>query len=290
MQYLLWVVLTSFLRRTPPAVAYAFASFCGRLAFACMPRLRQTTLGNYRRVLPGASPGLRRTVARQSVENYCQYLVDFARMTGRAEQLEYRAGDAFERLRCITRQRGAVIVPMHFGNWDAGAAAAIREGFPLTVVGDLFGDPRLDRAVFGARERLGLRVLPSNQLGPSLLRPLRERGLVALLLDKPSPGTGVRVPFFGECVEVPGGPARIALATGAAIVPVAFPRVARGHRAIRVLADFSIETTPTGDREADIRRITAAVMAAHERFIRAYPEQWYMFREMWPVGAHEGSR
>jgi KDO2-lipid IV(A) lauroyltransferase len=171
---------------------------------------------------------------------------------------------------------------MHFGNWDAGAAAAVREGLDVTVVADTFGDPRLDREVFGARERLGLKLVSAERLTPSALRCLKRGGLLALLLDKPSPGSGVSVPFFGSCVEVPAGPARIALKSGAAIVPVAFPRTTAGKPLVSALADFNIDATPTGDFETDVHRITAEVMAVHERFIREYPEQWYMFREMWP--------
>jgi KDO2-lipid IV(A) lauroyltransferase len=213
--------------------------------------------------------------------------VDFARLPGNPPgQLAVlcEPGDAFHRLRCLAAGRGAIIVPMHFGNWDTGAAAATAAGFDLTVVGDRFGDRRLDDAVFGARERLGMKVVPSDRLGPAMLRTLRRGGLLALLIDRPTPGSGISVPFFGEPVDVPSGPARLALRTGAAIVPVAFPRLQRNGPRVGVIAGFDIDTCPSGDSpdHDDVHRITAALMAAHESYIRRYPEQWYMFREMWP--------
>jgi len=34
--------------------------------------------------------------------------------------------------------------------------------------------------------------------------------------------------------------------------------------------------------EADVRHLTRRILEAHERFIRAHPDQWFMFRPMWP--------
>ena len=101
------------------------------------------------------------------------------------------------------------------------------------------------------------------------------------MIDRAVPGEGVQVTFFGETVEVPAGPARLALRTGAAVVPAAFARVHPNRHDVKVLCDFSIRTQPTGNRECDVRALTQSIMDAHERFIRQYPDQWYMFRPMW---------
>jgi KDO2-lipid IV(A) lauroyltransferase len=172
---------------------------------------------------------------------------------------------------------------MHFGNWDLGAAAASVRGYPLTVVAETFKDPRLDAMVVGARSRLGMRVLKMEKTAPSLVRSLHRNGLLALLIDRPTPGDGVKVHFFGEEVEVPSGPARLALRTGAAVVPVAFARTKARHPDVVTLTDFTVCAEPTGNESQDVHSLTQQIMSAHERFIRTYPEQWYMFREMWPA-------
>ena len=287
MQYHAWRLATFVLGRLPLTLAYRFAAAAGWLAFALWPRGRRATIRNFRHVLPGAPEADVRRVARASLQNYCRYLVDFIRFQpgpdGGQRALGVEAGPALEALaRVRSEGRGVIIAPMHFGNWDAGASAAAIAGHPLTVVVDTFADARLNALVVGARERLGLKVVAVEKAGPSLVRALRKAEVVALLIDKPTPGQGVTVSFFGAPVEVPRGPAHLALRTGAALVPCAAPRLQRGKFAFEVLADFSIDTTPTGDHEADVRRLTQALMSAHERYIRCYPDQWYMFREMWP--------
>ena len=69
------------------------------------------------------------------------------------------------------------------------------------------------------------------------------------------------------------------------MVPTAFARVTPGRADVKALCDFDIETVATGDDARDIQALTQRIMDSHERFIRAYPEQWYMFRPMWQAGS-----
>ena len=283
MEYRAWRALVFLAAQIPATVLYHLADAAGAAAYYAWPGGRRRIRRNFARVLPGGG-SLART-SRRSLQNYCRYLVDFARLgalppSGIAALCD--GDESFAQLdAALSRGRGAVIVSMHFGNWDLGAAAAAARGHALAAVGEHFGDARVTREVFAARERLGITILPLERPGPSLFRTLTNNGLLALLIDRTAPGSGVKVQFFGAEVEVPAGPARLALRTGAALVPVAFPRVRRGAPDVRLLADFTIDTTPGRDRAADIARLTQAVMTAQEAFIRRYPEQWYKFGDMW---------
>lgn len=241
---------------------------------------------NYARVLGTTDAGTIRRMSRRSLINYCRYLADFVRFPSlrREEIVDLVTGrESFNALdAALARGKGAIIVCMHFGNWDIGAGAAAARGYPLTVVAETFSDARLDRMILDSRERLGMKVIKMERAGPSMLRVLKQNGLLALLIDRPVPGQGVKVKFFGDEVEVPAGPARLALRSGAAVVPAAFARVKPDGVAVETLTDFSVGWTPSGDEEEDVRSITQAIMTAHEAFIRRYPEQWYMFRELWP--------
>lgn len=285
-QYRLWQFVTAVVGRMPARAAYGVAVAIGTGWFYCWPRGRTAMIGNYGRVLNDAAPGEIRKVARASLINYCRYLADFMRFPSTSSDVlraSVAGREAFHALdRALERGKGAVVVCMHFGNWDLGAGATAARGYPITVVAETFADQRLDAMVVGARERLGMEVVKLERAGPSMIRALKRNGLLALLIDRPVPGEGVKVDFFGEQVEVPAGPARLALRTGAKIVPAAFVRLHPNRRHVRTLADFSIDIVPSGDSEADVRKLTQAIMKVHEGFIRRYPDQWYMFREMWP--------
>ena len=248
-------------------------------------------LRNYERVLPGAPAGERRRVARRSLANYGRYTMEFAGAGGLSPQERLAVGvetPGFEGLdRALARGRGALVAPVHFGNWDLGAAIAAARGYALTVVGETFGNAQLDALIVAGREELGVRLVKMERAGPSLVRALRQNEMVAILIDRPLTEGGVRVRFFGEEVEVPAGPARLALRTGAAVGAVAFPR--RGPGRIDVLSNFDLGFTPSGDTARDVQALTQAIMHAHEDFIRQYPDQWYMFREFWEPRAADDS-
>lgn len=284
-QYGAWRTVSAVVGLMPAGAAYALATGIGSAGYYCWPRARRAMHANYARVLPNAPEHERRRVARRSLVNYCKYLVDFIRfprltpadITGAVDgEQEF---DSLDRL--LTYGKGAVVVCMHFGNWDLGAGATAARGYPVTVVVETFADHRLDAMVAGSRERLGMRLVKMEKAGPSLLRALKGNELLALLIDRSVPGDGVRVTFFGETVEVPAGPARLALRTGAAVVPAAFARTRPDRHEVKVLCEFGIRPQQTGDRQCDVRLLTQAIMDAHERFIRQYPDQWYMFRPMW---------
>ena len=67
---------------------------------------------------------------------------------------------------------------------------------------------------------LGMRVIP---LGPSagtdVLAALRANEVVCLLCDRDLTGDGIEVEFFGERTTLPGGPALLALRSGAPLLP-----------------------------------------------------------------------
>lgn len=295
LMYYAWRVVAAIVWRLPLRVSYSIAAFAGSAAFVGWRRGRRATLRNYHRMFPQLSPKEVRRLARMSLVNYCKYLVDFVRFP-RENRDSLRAAvvgdESYARLeKSIEECGGAIVVCMHFGNWDLGAGATAARGYPVTVIAETFADARLDRMVVGARQKLGMRVVKLDRVAPSILRTLKQKGVLALLLDRPVPGDGVRVEFFGRSVEVPAGPARLALRSGAAVIPAAFARKHPWKADVTALTDFSIVPMRTGDHEADVVLLTQSIMTAHERFIRAYPDQWYMFRDMWPgnVDAGEGA-
>jgi lauroyl/myristoyl acyltransferase len=290
----LWQVITAVVKRLPRRAAYGVAWVAGMLGYYFWPSARRAMHQNFERVLADAHPREIRRVARSSVVNYCKYLADFMRFPALHPEFiveSVRGSESFQQLDgALAEGRGALMVCMHVGNWDMAAGAAAARGYPVTVIAESFEDPRLDSLVVGARRRLGMNVVKLERLTPSLYRSLRNNGVLALLIDRPACRDGVRVQFFGQELEVPAGAARLALRTGAKLVPAAFVRTRPFAPEITVLTDFSIEPPAEGDEGAKVAALMQAVMNAHERFIRQHPDQWYMFRELWPQMPANASR
>ena len=116
--------------------------------------------------------------------------------------------------------------------------------------------------------------------GDTLVKTLRNGGLVGLLCDRDLVGNGIEVEFFGEMTTFPPGPATLALRTGATLITAAvFSGPGINHHAI---ISGPIDTTRSGSLRADVARITQEIARHFEDYIRRAPEQWHMFQPNWP--------
>ena len=106
-------------------------------------------------------------------------------------------------------------------------------------------------------------------MSTKVLRALRDNRIVCLLSDRDLTGDGVEVEFFGERTTLPGGPATLALRTGAALLPVAvYFAPGQQHDAV-VLPPISLERS--GRLRDDIARVTQELATAFEDLIRNAP-------------------
>jgi KDO2-lipid IV(A) lauroyltransferase len=109
---------------------------------------------------------------------------------------------------------------------------------------------------------------------------LRDNRIVCLLSDRDIEGDGVGVEFFGERTTLPGGPATLALRTGATLLPAAvYFRPGLDHLGV---VRPAIEVERVGRLREDITRITQALAHELEQLIRVAPEQWHLLQPNWP--------
>jgi len=107
----------------------------------------------------------------------------------------------------------------------------------------------------------------------SLVRAL-ERGHVGMqVADQHQRLRGVWVPFFGQLASTERSAAVLSLRHGYPIVVGCSVRVGGGFRfKCEMLPPFTV--TPTGDHEADIKRVATEVNRRFEQLILAHPEQY----------------
>jgi KDO2-lipid IV(A) lauroyltransferase len=87
------------------------------------------------------------------------------------------------------------------------------------------------------------------------------------------------VEFFGERTTLPGGPATLALRSGAPILPIAV-YFEGDHR--HAVVKPPLDTTRQGSLRDDVQRLTQDVARALEELIRVAPEQWHLLQPNWP--------
>jgi len=272
-------------RPLPPGVGYFFARIIADICYLFFSGKRRALKAAMARVLETDDERTISLAARSSFRNFGKYVVDFIHFLDATPQEVRRRivfDDELDRIKAImAEKKGVIFITLHFGNWDMGAAGLSAYGFPVNVVAETFPHPAMNSLVQGSRRHLGMKVTPMEKVGPSVIRALRRGEMLCLLIDVPEPGGTVRVDFFGAPTEVPVGPARIALRSGARPMPAILLRVKGKEEMIRPVVDFDLAPERSGDEEEDAQRLTQAIMSSLERLIRIDPNQWFIFHDMW---------
>jgi KDO2-lipid IV(A) lauroyltransferase len=181
----------------------------------------------------------------------------------------------------LARGQGVITALSHSGNWDHAGAWIAGTGQPFTTVAERLRPERLYERFVAYRESLGMEVLPLTggaDTFAALARTLKAGGLICLLADRDLSRTGVDVSFFGEPARMPGGPAALALMTGAVLLPT---HVTYDGPDLRIQFGPVIEAPAAGTRAEKIALMTQQMADAFERCIAAHPEDWHMLARLW---------
>ena len=273
-------------RWLPVWLTYGISDVFAPVIFALWRTKRAYALHNLARVL-GRSVDDREVhlLAVRAFVNYGKYLIDMMRLEGiPAHELERRVKiigwEHFEHAR--DSSTGLIFVGGHIGNSDLAAAVLAGKGYPVNVITEPLTPPRWDEMVRAAREAAGMKVIPLGSNAIRFIRVLRANEILAFLIDRPVDEEGVEITFFGRKTWVPAGAAALALRSGASLLGAYIVR--SGHSYV---ADISPAISPliTGDPRRDLETFTQSIFDWLERVIRQHPDQWFMFRPMWPAEA-----
>jgi len=165
---------------------------------------------------------------------------------------------------------------LHFANRPPEGKQPIH----VVLVPDIF--PGVERERQRLHARAGVTEIPiDNTPIPTLavMRALEKNGIVAMQGDRDFNNTGVSVPFFAKDAWFPRGPFRVAMATGAEVLPAFILRTEDGR--YRAIIEEPLEIERGGDRDEALRANLARYVAILERYVGAHPEQWYCFYPFW---------
>jgi lauroyl/myristoyl acyltransferase len=275
--------------KVPVRISYWVGNLVGDIVYFTSRRHSANAVSNMRRVMgEDASWQAVKATARNSFRNYSKMMVDFIRFPHLDEDDINRTvidQHGWEYLKRVHAQgKGVIAITGHFGNWDLAGALLAAHGLPINAVADSFEPEKMDKLINGTREKNGLHIirLDTGSL-KRIFTAIKKNEFVMLLFDRPQEDTGVAVQFFGETAWLPEGPAAIALKTRASIV-VGYCARKRGDKTFYLSCEPPVEYEHllTGDKERDIQIITQEIANRMEEIIRRHPDQWYMFRPMWP--------
>ncbi|HYK30081.1 MAG TPA: phosphatidylinositol mannoside acyltransferase [Streptosporangiaceae bacterium] len=249
------------------------------------PRV-QILEANLVRVLgPDVDGAALRAASREVMRRYARYWLEiFLLPTMPVEELVSGMRDIGHRdtiFETMASGRGVVVGIPHMGNWDQAGAWIIEQGAGsfTTVAERLKPESLYDRFV-EFREGLGMEVLPaSGGARPFglLAQRLRAGKMVILPCDRDITGSGIEVEFFGEKAKMMGGPAALAVQTGAALLG-ATPWFNDDGWGVNISAE--IKQPSDGDRGEKVAMMTQELAQFFENNIRDHPYDWLMLQKV----------
>ena len=236
---------------------------------------------NLARVIGVPPAGVPDALMRASLASYGRYW----RETFRLPTMNHRAlareiNDSFrgrDNLDAALAGPGAVVALPHSGNWDTAGVWAVHTYGTFTTVAERLQPESLYRRFIDYREGLGFEVLPLSGGGRPpfevLCERLRDNRLVCLMAERDLTRTGVEVEFFGEPTRMPAGPAKLAIETGAALLPAHCWFEGNGWRVC--------VQPPLDCGSGDVGAVTQALADQFATNIAAHPADWHMLQPQW---------
>ncbi len=268
----------------PRKVARAIGAGIGTLAYRLVPRLRSVGMRNLELAFPAWTVGQRHETLGKLYRNLGWLLAEFCQMRRytRENSRPFLHYDGLERyLAARDKGKGVLIVTGHLGAWELSSFYHSLMGYPMSMVIRRLDNPRVDQLVNDIRCLHGNRVLHKDDFARGLLGAMRQGETVGILMDtNMTPPQGVFVPFFGKPACTASGLARVALRTGAAVLPGFMLWEEAEQRYVLHFGD-EIVFERTGDDEADAVTNTARCTAVIEDYVRRYPDQWLWVHRRW---------
>lgn len=245
-------------------------------------------LSNARHLLgEDSTPQQRWDLGRAVLLNFFDFICDVGRSVGQPaaklrERIANVEGDGIYRT-ARAAGKGAIVLTAHMGSFEVGMAALLKQEKRVHVVfrRDSFG--LFERTRSKLRRQLGV-IEQCVDDGLSTWMRLREAlaadEVVLVQGDRVMPGQkGQRVPMLGGEVVLPTGPLKLAMASGAPIIPIFSIRQSDGK--IRLFIDPPIYVTNGQSFDTGLESIRSLL----EKYLRRFPDQWLMIHRAWCVDA-----
>jgi KDO2-lipid IV(A) lauroyltransferase len=255
----------------PMGALAVLGNLVGRLLFWLVAERRHVTRVNLEKCFPNLAPEERERIARGHFRVFCRSVIERGLLWWAPRERVQRLirVEGLERVRALRGTPVILFVP-HFVGMDA---AYTRLCCDLDMVGMYARqkDPTLSRLLWRGRNRFGDQRPISRQEGVRPLVAGMKEGRPLYYLPDQDYGRrdAVFVPFFGVPTATITGLPRMARIAGAKVLPC-IAQMLPGGAGYVIRIEAAWEDYPTGDLEADTRRMNAYI----ESKVLDMPEQY----------------
>ncbi len=286
--YIIYVLLRGFsfvINLLPERIALWFGRQLGKAMYYLDVEHRKVAIQNLHIAFgENKSKEEKRSIIQKNFQNLGMMAVEFFRiphMDLETYQEKVEAEGIDELSKVLEKNKGALLLLGHFGNWELMALMSkVVKKRVLVIAKPIKNNPWLERWFIESRERIGLEVIPPRHPIPKVIKALSENKMVGILFDQRGKRSkGIWANFFGRKVPTTSGLAVMALKSGAPVLPVYMVR--NGFQKHRLIVKEPLPLICTGDFRKDVEANTQLFNDTLEAIIRQYPDQWLWIHRRW---------
>ncbi|MCU1289229.1 MAG: lipid biosynthesis acyltransferase [Acidobacteria bacterium] len=268
----------------PLETSMRFGKSVGVFLARRFPKLQKTATRNLEIAMPELSAGEKEKIVRGTFESLGRHLGFVSHFR------KFKHEDIRNLVEVVGRQhfdrahatgKGVLFFTGHFGSWEVFNLLPPAFGFGMNILVRRIDNPLVENFVDKFRTRFGSITLDKTKSARKMFRVLENGELLGILADlNVQEKEGVFVDFFGIQSSTTTSIAKLALKTGATVLP-AFAVWEESKNKYVVYLEPPVEYENTGDNEADVRDLTQKVTRVVEKYVRKYPEQWLWIHKRW---------
>ncbi|MDD5492354.1 MAG: lysophospholipid acyltransferase family protein [bacterium] len=285
MMYRIYCLLRSFARKCPPECLRVLGMILGYGTYLFNRQQRINVLANLQYILPPkTSLRARKGTARAVFTSFYTYLFEFfsIKALNHDQVGKLMSTGTVELLTRLSKDKQpCILVSAHLGNWEIAAMALDSLGFVNNLIYLPHEDKRTNDLFINNRDYRSTKLVSLGLGLKNAFKGLKKGEILTMVGDWGiGDNNGIEVRFFGRLTKFPCGPAEIAVKTRVPIIPGFAVREGPGKFSIGCAEPITWDRQTT--EEEQIKSITQSFASVLEDQVRAHPEQWLIFKQIWP--------
>ena len=267
----------------PIRLATSLGSFFGGIGFHILGKQRTITLDNLKDAFPEKSETEIRAIGKKIYSNIAGNFTELAHIykLNKGNIDLWVTPHGLHKLdEAFLKGKGVIVLTAHFGNWELVGAYMRMKGYEgATIVRKLYFY-KYDRYLKSIRAIHDVGIIDRDDSPKKMLKLLKDNKVLGMLADQDIESIdGVFVDFFGKPAYTPVAPVKIAMVSGAPIIPCYMIR--NQDNRYEYFVDEPIYALPGQNKEDAIKFYTQLWTRVLESYIIKYPDQWVWMHRRW---------
>ncbi len=254
----------------------------GKLGYNVLEKARRKTLENLRAAFKDKSDEGIKRIAKGVFSNVARSITEYisiSKITKINIDLWVRPHGLEKVDKALALGKGVIVLTAHLGNWEFVGAYLRAKGYEGAVIARRIYFYKYNDYLIRLRSVHKLTTLYRDRSPKEALRLLRENKILGMLADQDIDSIdGIFVNFFGRQTYTPTAPVKIAMASGAPLIPC---YMIRKNDKYDFIIEEPIYVEKAENKEEAIKFYTQKWTDILESYIRRHPEQWVWMHKRW---------